>query len=151
MPRVDVRLSPDEVRAYLAARHTGALATVGRGGFPHQVAMWYVPEPDRVLMWTYRRSQKAANLYRDRRASLLVEDGDTYGTLRGVLVQGEAQLLEDLEVVTEIGNRLRERYAGEGDQDLETARAGVAAQAPRRVGIALPLTRVISWDHRKLG
>jgi PPOX class probable F420-dependent enzyme len=151
MPRRDVSLSPEEVRSFLAGRRTGALASIGRGGFPHQVAMWYVPEPDRLLMWTYRSSQKAANLYRDPRASVLVEDGDTYGTLRGVLVQGEAQLLEDLEVVTEIGNRLRQRYAGEGDQDVESVRAGVAAQAPKRVGIALPLTRVISWDHRKLG
>lgn len=150
MPRIDVSLTPDEVRSFLAAGRTGVLATIGRDGFPHQAAMVYVPEPERILMWTYRRSQKAVNLFRDPRASFLVEDGETYVTYRGVVVRGEAQLLDDVEAVTEIGNRLRERYSGGAEQDQATGSAGIAAQAPKRVGIVLPLTRLVSWDHRKL-
>lgn len=99
-------MSPDEVMSLLSAQKTGALATIGKDGFPHQAAMWFISEPGHILMWTYRRSQKAVNLRRDRRASFMVEDGETYDTLRGVLVQGEVELVDDAERVLDIGLRL---------------------------------------------
>jgi PPOX class probable F420-dependent enzyme len=146
--RPDVSLSPAEVRHYLADQRTGVLATNGPGGFPHQMAMWYLPEDDRLLMWTYGRSQKAANLRRDPRASFLVEDGDTYPTLRGVLVQGTAELVADPAELLRVGISLRLRY--HPGSDIEEARVALASQAPKRVIIVLPVSRVISWDHRKL-
>jgi nitroimidazol reductase NimA-like FMN-containing flavoprotein (pyridoxamine 5'-phosphate oxidase superfamily) len=112
------------------------------------MAMWYLPEDDRLLMWTYGRSQKAANLRRDPRASFLVEDGDTYPTLRGVLVQGTAELVADPAELLRVGISLRLRY--HPGSDIEEARVALASQAPKRVIIVLPVSRVISWDHRKL-
>lgn len=114
--------------------------------------MWFVPQPDQVLMWTYAKSQKAVNLRRDPRCALHVDDGLAYNELRGVLIQGEAQLIEDFETILEIGKGLYERYT--------LPATGVAAdqivselerQAHKRVGIALPLARIASWDHGKLG
>jgi PPOX class probable F420-dependent enzyme len=148
MPRIDLRLSPTEIESFLAEPRTGSLATLDRHGFPHQAAMWYVPLPDAILMWTYRPSQKAVNLRRDRRASFIVEDGDRYLTLRGVMVRCEAELIEDLEQVREIGLALFERYSAEIGG--EAMRAAAAAQAPKRTGIRLPLANVVSWDHRRL-
>src|SRR5262252_227980 len=97
VPRIDVSMSLDEVMSLLRSQKTGALATLGKDGFPHQAAMWFVTEPRHVLMWTYRRSQKAVNLGRDRRASFMVEEGETYDSLRGALVQGEVELVDDVQ------------------------------------------------------
>src|SRR5260370_1314131 len=56
--RPDISMTPSEIRELLASQWTGVLASNGRDGFPHQVAMGYLPEPDRLLMWTYRKAQK---------------------------------------------------------------------------------------------
>jgi PPOX class probable F420-dependent enzyme len=149
MPRADVRMSGEEVVSYLDSQYSAALATIGRDGVPHQVAMWYVLKSGRLVMWTFRRSQKARNLSRDRRASVLVEDGEQYRRLRGVLVRGEAELIEDVDQVEAIGLALAERYGGRYG-DLEQTRAAHVRQAPKRIGIALPLQRVVSWDFGKL-
>ena len=148
--RPDISMSDQEVAAYLGARRDATLASIGRNGFPHQVAMWFVPQPARILMWTYRRSQKALNLRRNPRASLLVQDGETYDTLRGVAVQGEVELLEDLHQVLEIGSALQARYGDAYGDDPDAYRATIANQAPKRVGILLPMTEVFSWDFGKL-
>src|SRR5919202_6747653 len=140
MARVDVSMSREEVAGYLPGQRSGTLASIGPNGFPHQVAMWFVPEPDQILMWTFRRSQKALNLRRNPRASFLVQDGDTYDTLRGVSVQGEAELVEDGEEVRRIGHALHARYGHAYGEDSEVYRTVVERQAPKRVGIVLPMT-----------
>ena len=150
MARPDVSMSGQEIASYLAEQRDATLASIGRDGFPHQVAMWFVPEPDRILMWTYRRSQKAVNLRRNPRASLLVQDGKTYGTLRGVAVRGEVELVEDPEPVLQMGHALHARYGDAYGDDPDAYRAAIAKQAPKRLGIVLPMTHVLSWDFGKL-
>jgi PPOX class probable F420-dependent enzyme len=150
VPRIDVSMSPDEVMSLLSAQKTGALATIGKDGFPHQAAMWFISEPGHILMWTYGRSQKAVNLRRDRRASFIVEDGETYDTLRGVLVQGEVELVDNVERVLDIGLQLNRRYAISSSADVHGFEAAIQQQAARRVAVVLPMSRVVSWDHRKL-
>ena len=49
--RPDVSMGAEEIAAYLAGQRTATLASIGPAGFPHQVAMWFVPEPGRVVMW----------------------------------------------------------------------------------------------------
>jgi PPOX class probable F420-dependent enzyme len=147
MRRMDVSMSPDQLSVLLALPLTGALATLGPGGFPHQSAMWFVPGDEEVLMWTYTASQKSRNLQRDRRASLLVEVGTAYGELRGMAIQGEVEMIRDPELVRGIGLALHARY---NIAPAAEARSAVNEQLPKRVGLRLPMTRVVSWDHRKL-
>jgi PPOX class probable F420-dependent enzyme len=140
----------EEVDSYLATQRNATLASVGMDGFPHQVAMWFLPEPDGIVMWTFRRSQKAVNLRRNPSASFMVQDGDGYGELRGVAVRGKAELIDDTQRVLEIGHRLYSRYGTAYGHDSEAYRAEIARQAPKRVGIYLPMTRLTSWDFSKL-
>lgn len=64
-----------EIAAFLEGHLTAIVATNGHDGFPHAVPMWYVVIDEDVHTWTYRSSQKAVNLRRDPRATLLVEAG----------------------------------------------------------------------------
>ena len=80
-----------EVEELLAAQRKVQLATNGPDGFPHLVTMYYVLIDGQITFWTYRRSQKALNLERDPRICCLVETGEQYFDLRGVLVQGIGQ------------------------------------------------------------
>ncbi len=138
-----------QVAAFLETPRTGALASIDGGGHPHQAAMWFLPREGELLMWTYSRAQKAVNLRRNPAASLLVEAGREYAQLRGVMVQGRVTLIEDAERVREIGLGLHARYRiGSGGE--ASSRDLVEHQVPKRVGISLPMTRVVSWDHSRL-
>ena len=76
--RRQIRMSEAEVAAFLEAQRTVTCATIGPEGRPHLAALWYVPAAGRLDCWTYAASQKARNLQRDPRATLLTEAGETY-------------------------------------------------------------------------
>ena len=146
-------MSSTEVRSLLDECKTAVLTTIGRDGWPHSTAMWFVPGSDAVRMWTYAKSQKAINLGRDPRFTLLIESGTAYDRLKGVMVRGRARLFKDLNEVTAVGKDLHARYvAGEpADHPIDAASlAAIEQQAPKRVGLHLPFGRVASWDHSKL-
>ena len=125
-------------------------ATIGPGGRPHLMPLWYLREGNALLAWTYNKSQKVKNLERDSRATLQLEAGrDVYGQLRGVMLECDVAIERDPTRVGEFGLALMARYAG---AELSAqARAGVLQQAPKRVVLRFTPTRIVSWDHRKLG
>jgi PPOX class probable F420-dependent enzyme len=146
--RRQIRMTEAEVAAFLEAQRTLICATLGPGGRPHLAALWYLPVDGRLDCWTYAASQKARNLHRDPRATLLTEAGSGYQELRGVSMECTAELVRDPAQVLDIGIALAVRYGARPGPEL---RAGLAAQAAKRVGIQFHPTRVSSWDHRKLG
>jgi PPOX class probable F420-dependent enzyme len=112
--------------------------------------MWYLVDPDgSILMTTFAKSQKAVNLRRDPRCTLLVESGRTYQELKGLLIRGRATLDADTEHVLDLLERVHRKYnRGTSTEGLREAMRG---QASKRVLIRVRPERVSSWDHRKLG
>jgi PPOX class probable F420-dependent enzyme len=141
-------MSDEEVRAFLGEKMVMQCATNGPRGVPHMMPLWFVGDAAELRGWTYAKSQKARNLERDPRATLGLEDGVQYQELRGVTLECDVQISRDPKDVEGFGLELFERYAGELNDDI---RAMVAAQAPKRVGLTFVPTRIVSWDHRKLG
>ena len=123
-------------------------ATIGPNGRPHLVPLWYVAGGTELLGWTYAKSQKAKNLERDPRATFGIEDGVQYQELRGVMLECDVEIEREPERVERYGLGLFERYAGELTPEI---RAMVGQQAQKRVGLRFMPTRIVSWDHRKLG
>lgn len=152
-PRSDVYMTPAEVAAFLSEPRTAVLSTLERDGSPHAAAMWFVPGEDEILMWTYAKSQKAVNLRRDPRCAVHAEDGLAYNELRGVLVQGRARLIEGFDDIVEIGKALYDRYTlpATGLPVDQGPIVEIERQAKKRIGIAVPMERIATWDHRKLG
>jgi PPOX class probable F420-dependent enzyme len=150
MPRrKTIALTPDEQHTYLNESHTIVLSSNDRHGYPHSVAMWYVADPDgSVLMTTFAKSQKAVNLRRDPRCSLLIESGRTYETLKGLLIRGRAELTADVEAVLDLLGRVHEKYNQGSAAGLREA---MRSQALKRVLVRVRPERVSSWDHQKLG
>ena len=71
------------------------MATIGPDGQPHLVAMWYGILNGEIWLETKIKSQKAVNLRRDPRFTFMIEDGDTYDTLRGVSFEGTVEIVDD--------------------------------------------------------
>jgi hypothetical protein len=150
-----VTMTPDEVAQLLASCRKVQLATISPDGWPHLVTMYYTLVADRIAFWTYRTSQKALNLARDPRISCLVETGEAYFDLRGVLIQGVVQTITDPDEVYSIGLAIGDVVAG-GSAGSASSLPGdaineyVANAARKRHAYLVEPSRVISWDHTKL-
>jgi PPOX class probable F420-dependent enzyme len=146
--REQIRMSDDELSGFLAEQKVMNCATVGPRGRPHVVPLWYVPDGVELSSWTYAASQKARNLERDPRATVEVEAGVEYQELRGAMLECDVELVRDTERVANFGLTLFTRYAPGDDPAIHEM---VERQAPKRVGLIFTPTRIITWDHRKLG
>jgi PPOX class probable F420-dependent enzyme len=148
--RDQIRMSDEELRAFLDEQMIVSCATLGPNGRPHLVPLWYVSDGAGLRGWTYAKSQKAKNLERDPRATLQVEDGVQYHELRGAMLECDVAVERDPARVADYGIALFTRYGGGGELAPEV-RDAVEKQAPKRVGLRFVPTRVVSWDHAKLG
>ena len=146
--RSEIEMSPGEIDEFIASRRTATLATLGADGQPHLVAMWFGYLDGHLWFETKAKSQKAVNLRRDPRVSVLVEDGDTYDTLRGVALEGHAEFTTDPDALQRLGVDIWERYYGDYDAEAEPM---VAAMLHKRIAVRVDVARTRSRDHRKLG
>jgi len=145
--RDQIRMTPEEIEAYLAGRHTMNVASFNHDGTIHLVAMWYAVLDGDPVFWTYGRSQKIKNLERDPRITVLVESGDEYAELRGVELVGQATVLRDKADIMAIGEAVYERYFG---PVTDETRPFVELTGAKRLGVRIDVERAVSWDHRKL-
>jgi PPOX class probable F420-dependent enzyme len=150
-----IRMTPEEIDAFLAEPHSMNIATFNHDGTIHLVAMWYanvggpLSAGGAIGFETFAKSQKVQNLRRDPRITALVEDGSTYDQLRGVELVGQAEVVEDHELLMDIARSVVRRHqpeVGEGDVD-----AVAEMMVRKRAAVTFRPDRIVSWDHRKLG
>lgn len=142
-----IRMTDEEIQEFLATEKTLQVASIGPDGAPHLVAMWFAVIDGRIAFWTFAKAQKTLNLRRDPRITCMVEAGETYGELRGVSITGRAELSDDYDTVFNVGAAVYARYQGAMN---DASRAGVEAQANKRVAVFVNPEKIASWDHRKL-
>jgi PPOX class probable F420-dependent enzyme len=146
--RAQIKMSDEEINAFLHGRHSMSMATMGPDGRIQLVAMWYGFIEGDIGFETKAKSQKVLNLRRDNRLTVMVEDGETYDQLRGVELAGWGEIIEDPEQLLALGVSVWERYYGPFSDEQ---RPFVDAMLKKRVLIRLHTEKVVSWDHRKLG
>ena len=154
MARKDVTMSPGEVQAFLEEGRTLLVASLHCDGRPHLVPMWYVVEDGKVAFRSFTRSQKIVNLQRDPRVSVLVETGEAYAELRGVMVEGLARLVDDPAYVLALYGKLAAKYAMVGPEPRalspEELESAFGRHAAKNTVVVVEPRRVTSWDHTKL-
>ena len=100
--RGQVVMSDAEVWEFLRQQRSSTFGTVGPQGQIHLVGMWYAVLDDAIWFETKTKAQKTLNVRRDPRCSFLVEAGHTYDQLRGVAIEGEAEVIDDADVVWDV-------------------------------------------------
>jgi PPOX class probable F420-dependent enzyme len=143
-----IKMSDEEMSAFLEAGRDLQVASINPDGTPHLVTMWYAVRDGEIAFWTYGKSQKIMNLRRDPRLSVLVATGEVYEQLKGVSIQGQAEIVDDPDDVLRYGEAVYERYWGPLN---DTVREGVRAMGAKRVVIVVKPEKILSWDHSKLG
>lgn len=143
--RARIAMSDEQVTAMIEESRKLQLATINPDGTPHLVTMFYGLSDGRIAFWTYGKAQKTRNIARDPRVTCLIEAGDDYNELRGVLLYGVAKPAEDiLGIGMEIARRMT---PGVPDELL---REYVEHTGRKRVAFVVERTKVVSWDHRRL-
>lgn len=146
--RAKIVMSDDEITEFIERSRTATMATLQADGRPHLVAMWYAVLDGEVWFETKAKSQKAVNLRRDPTVTVMIEDGLTYGTLRGVSIDGRAEIVDDPETLLRVGISVWERYTGPYTEEM---RPFVDQMMNNRIAVRVVPSRLRSWDHRKLG
>ncbi|MCB2079947.1 MAG: PPOX class F420-dependent oxidoreductase [Novosphingobium sp.] len=144
-----IRMSDEEVRDFLDGSRSLSVATLDKDGAPHLTTLWFAREGDTVLFETYGSSQKIVNLRRDPRIAVMCEDGETYGELRGVSITGTAEIIDSGPDLSRLMTFIIARNMPDIPKDKLAEHA--AQMAKKRVVVAVRPTKVISWDHSKLG
>jgi len=120
------------------------LATINKNGLPHLVPMWFILDANNEINFTsYHKSQKIINLKRDKRIVIMLESGTQYEELHGLVMEGEAEISTDKELVITIMNQITEKYKTKRDQQ------DIARQANKRVNVKIKVKKIISWDIGK--
>lgn len=147
--RSKIVMSDEEIVEFIDHSRTATMATLSADGKPHLVAMWYAIIDGEIWFETKAKSQKAVNLRRNPTLTVMIEDGDTYGTLRGVSIDGHAEIVDsDPDLLLRVGISVWERYTGPYTEDLKPY---VDQMMNNRIAVRVVAERLRSWDHRKLG
>ena len=143
-----VQMTSDEVVDFLDSHWLMILGTQGPHGWPHLVTMGYGRLKREVAIQSYPSAQKIVNIRRDPRVTYLVEEGESYGEIRGVMVRGMARIIDDAHAAEAVAEDIKRRRDSSLPQesmvsDLKTITA-------KRVAIVIDAIETVSWDHRKL-
>jgi PPOX class probable F420-dependent enzyme len=170
-----IAMSADELTSFLGEQRTCRFATTGPDG-PHVAPVWFVWDGQALWVYSLTRSQRWANLARDPRVAVVVDDGHHYHELRGVEVEGEAVMVgpvprtggEDQPApeLAEPERLMAAKYFDPAHQAAGAGRTNPAAgggpphqaadTAPgmvhdgRHAWLRITPDKIVSWDFRKL-
>ncbi|MFF7198376.1 pyridoxamine 5'-phosphate oxidase family protein [Streptomyces sp. NPDC008079] len=142
-----IMMSAAEIDVFLAGHRTCRVATVSPDGRPHAGALWFAWDGTSLWLYSLVRSRRWADLRRDPRIAVVVDDGEDYGELRGVELSGSVDF---------VGEAPR---TGVPHPELDTPERlfsernfGLPAMPHdgRHAWLRLTPERVVSWDFTKM-
>jgi PPOX class probable F420-dependent enzyme len=133
------QLTPAEARAFLLERpRTAKLASVRADGRPHIAPIWFDMDGDTIIFTTWHTTVKAANLRRDPRVCLCVDDETP--PFAFAIVEGTASMSDDLGELERWATRIAARYMGAELAESYGKRNGV----PGELLVRVTPTRVVA-------
>ena len=108
--------------------------------------MNYFAKDGAFYMTSYAKAQKVVNIRRNHKVALMIEKGDAYAELRGVMVRGRCEIIEGADAV-------RAAFAGmaEARGTTPSRPSGAGDSASKRGVLKITPEKITSWDHSKLG
>ena len=146
-----VRISEEELWAFVEEGHTGILTTLRADGRPISLPVWYATVNRCVYVST--RGKKIDRIKRDQRCSFLVEAGERWAELRAVHLECEGRVIEpDEELDQRIRQQMEDKYAA-----FQTRRSAMPEATRSHYSSGgglielLPSGKILNWDNAKLG
>jgi PPOX class probable F420-dependent enzyme len=126
---------------FVAWERVCRVATAGAGGVPHVVPVCHVLAGGKIYFASGDDGRKVKNLRENPRVTLTVDVySDHWGTLKGVMIQGRARLIERGPRFRRVRDLLYRKYPQYPRE--------AAISASDSVAIEVTPTRVFSWGFR---
>jgi len=124
-----------KVAQFLARERACRVATCGRAGVPHVVAVCHVLEDGKVYFGSETNARKVRNLRENPHATVEVDlYSDDWGNLKGVMLQAEAKIIPGGPRFKSARKLLYEKYPQYPDESaLEEREAVIVELTPRHV------------------
>jgi PPOX class probable F420-dependent enzyme len=134
------QLTDARIQGFLATKEVVVLSTVQRSGAPLAMPMWFLHTLDALYMISVDGVQKVRNLRRDPRVCVVAESGQRGAAIRGVVIQGHIEFVDDPEQRRPIIEHLLQKY----DPDLARLWGGRTMPSNRVLFRIMP-EKVRSW------
>ncbi|MEP1122954.1 MAG: pyridoxamine 5'-phosphate oxidase family protein [Ilumatobacter sp.] len=152
----DLALSRSEQDEILRTEWNMRISTTSPSGRSNVTPLWFVWHADQV--WAYCRGQKVDNIRRDPRCTVLVDCAVRFRELRGIMIQGDARVLEDEDAeraeadLVEVRRLYGIKYHGGHGEDPGAEPVPMAASARGRSWrwVAITPVSTVTWDNTKL-
>lgn len=133
-------MTDDQWRAFVShGTRTGKLSTVRADGSPHIAPIWFLLDGDDLVFNTGKETVKGRNLARDGRVAMCVDDDQP--PFAFVVLQGRAELSEDIDQLQHWAARIAARYMGEDRAEEFGKRNGV----PGELLVRVPIGKVLAY------
>ncbi len=137
------RMSPDEVKQFLAGAVVARVATIDEEGLPYITPVWQ--EWDGEAMWIVPRMRSAWVAHIKHNPNVAISCAEDSGTYKRVLMRGKAEIVSGPEPMKgkclEVAQRMAVRYLGEHGPEYLVP----TSDRPRYLIRFVPKS-MITWD-----
>jgi nitroimidazol reductase NimA-like FMN-containing flavoprotein (pyridoxamine 5'-phosphate oxidase superfamily) len=145
-----VAMSRKEVWGFLRTQHRVYLGFAMMNGYPHVTPIWFVIAGERVYMRAQDYKVKVG-LAAKGKACVVIDDGDKYRELRGVVMWGRSRIVSQRKLVERVAELFEAKYSERQWKADEMPEEWVKDRAKeRRAYIEFVPEKVDSWDNGKL-
>ena len=140
LPRSALRMTDEELEAFLQRERTVRIGTVSPNGEPHVAPLWFIWHQGALYLYSLTRSRRARDLANGSRVAACVDAGHDYAELHGVVLYGTLTPVEDPELRAHLRKLLGEKYFG-----------GIDIPEDRHhIWLNLRPDEIVSWDFKKI-
>ncbi len=125
------------------------VATVAPDGRPQNTPVWYVVGGGKIYFRAQGYKKKIRNIKASPWVSCVVEDGERYTELRGVMIQGKARIARDASLRDWVMKSLAARYREERNTVKMPQEWQKKFETEPRVVVEVTPVKIASWDNRK--
>ncbi len=145
-----MNMTDDELDAFLAEQQVLYIATVSENGWPHVAPVGFArldDDPDRLYVLTHPSQRKSQNVFENNRVGVVLDEGDTYTSLRGAFMHGYAHVVTDEELYPKLERAWVDSFY---DGEIPEVVKKVYAKRDGWIWFEIDPVHTVTWDNRKL-
>jgi nitroimidazol reductase NimA-like FMN-containing flavoprotein (pyridoxamine 5'-phosphate oxidase superfamily) len=145
-----VAMSRREVWQFLNSQRRVYLGFTMENGYPHVTPIWFVTIKNKIYMRAQDYKVKVG-LAETGKACVVIDDGDLYRELRGVVMWGKSRILHEKALIAKITKEFERKYSKRQWKPDDMPKDWVKERSKeRRAFIEFVPEKVDSWDNRKI-
>ena len=145
-----VAMSRREVWQFLESQRRVYLGFAMDNGYPHVTPIWFVVIGERVYMRAQDYKVKVG-LAAKGKACVVIDDGDKYRELRGVVMWGRSRIVSERKVTAKLSDLFEAKYADRQWKADDMPEYWVKERIKeKRAFIEFVPEKVDSWDNGKV-